>query len=92
MCRKPAKKSKLNKVLEKCCGNTNLCTFRISDAYFVSKNLNLVFLSQVKSVIFPMCLAVLNNVGFDLWLAVGNTSHKLFEGIFFAKDDLVHPQ
>ena len=63
MCRKPAKKSKLNKVLEKCCGNTNLCTFRISDAYFVSKNLNLVFLSQVKSVIFPMCLAVLNNVG-----------------------------
>ena len=69
-----------------------LCTFRISDAYFVSKNLNLVFISQVKSVIFPMCLAVLNNVGFDLWQAVGNTSDKLCEGIFFAKDDLVHPQ
>ena len=62
-----------------------LCTFRISDAYFVSKNLNFVFLSQVKSVIFPMCLAVLNNVGFDLWLAVGNTSHKLFGGIFSPK-------
>jgi len=71
---------------------TMLCTFRISDACFVSKNLKFVFLSQVKSVIFPMCLAVLNNVGFDLWLAVRNTSHKLFEGIFFAKDDLVHPQ
>ena len=39
-----------------------------------------------------MCLAVLNNVGFDLWQAVGNTSDKLCEGIFFAKDDLVHPQ
>ena len=55
-------------------------------------SMKFVFLSQVKSVIFPMCLAVLNNVGFDLWLAVRNTSHKLFEGIFFAKDDLVHPQ
>ena len=69
-----------------------LCTFRISDAYFVSKNFKFVLLSQAKSVIFPMCLAVLNNVGFDLWQAVGNTSDKLCEGIFFAKDDLVHPQ